>query len=461
MNPYQFEALPNIILMTCHDLGKHLGCYGVNTVHSPHLDMLAAEGIRFDRAFTTSPGCSPARAALSTGRYPHSNGVMGLTHPPFNWDLAPGERHIAQILAAAGYETHLFGFQHVSHSPQRLGFNHLHGFDRLTGCHEQPPLGGRVSGEVVNFLGGIDDSVPLYVEVNLEEPHRPYDQGGATPDDSRGVYVPAYLPDGPAARREMADLQGAIRQVDEAIGTILTAIDDAGLQQNTLVLFAADHGLAMPRAKCTLYDPGIEISFLMRWPVAGLSGGRVVDEMISNIDILPTVLEAVGVPVPPNVQGNSFLPLLRGDAFPGRTELHAEKTYHMYRDPMRAVRTERFKYIRNFETTFQVEVPSDVQVGAIYREHAELYCVGEHPPVELYDLVTDPTEQDNLAGNARLAEVEGWLDSRLWTWMERTGDPLLIRPVVSPRYWSSVENRLHPPGIETTQPLHEAGDRDN
>src|SRR5947209_3447483 len=117
---------PNILLLTCHDLGRFLGCYGVTTVGSPNLDRLAAEGVRLTRAFSTSCGCSPSRGALATGRYPHANGVMGLTHPPFGWDLHPDERHIAQILREAGYDTHLFGFQHVSLSDQRPGFEHVH-----------------------------------------------------------------------------------------------------------------------------------------------------------------------------------------------------------------------------------------------------------------------------------------------------------------------------------------------
>lgn len=434
MNCRSSRNLPDILLLTCHDLGRHLACYGVATVRSPHLDRLAAEGLRFARAFTTSPGCSPARAALATGRYPHSNGVMGLTHPPFNWDLAPGERHIAQILAGAGYQTHLFGFQHVSHRPERLGFAHLHGFDRLTGCHEHPAWGSNVAGHVAGFLRSAHVEAPLYIEVNLEEPHRPYDQGGAVPDDSLGVDVPGYLPDGPAARSEMAALQGAIRQADAGIGAIMAALEASGRADNTLVIFVADHGLAMPRAKCTLYDPGLEIAFLLRWRAGGFIGGRVVDEMVSNVDILPTVLDVIGIAAPGNLQGRSFGAILRAEPYVGRTEIHAEKTYHMYRDPMRAVRTERFKYIRNFETTFRVEVPSDVQVGAIYRQHAELFCLGEHPPVELYDLVTDPLEQRNLAGDASFVDVEGWLDSRLAAWMERTSDPLLVDPIVSPSY---------------------------
>jgi arylsulfatase A-like enzyme len=123
-----------------------------------------------------------------------------------------------------------------------------------------------------------------------------------------------------------------------------------------------------------------------------------------------------------------------GERYVPRTAVYAEKTFHSYYDPMRAVRTERFKYIRNFETAFEVEVPADVELGAIFRSHVELYHNGQHPPVELYDLEVDPLEQTNLSGDPRYAEIERELDTQLWTWMADTQDPLLQGPVASPAY---------------------------
>lgn len=425
---------PHILLITCHDLGRFLGCYGIATVHTPSLDGLAASGLRVDRAFATAPGCSPARSALATGRYPHSNGVMGLTHPPFNWSIKPDERHIAQILGDAGYATNLFGLQHASTDTARLGFGQVHPY-------KHKAWGASISGQVEAFLAGITPERPLYFEVNLEEPHRPYDQGGALPETDNGVTIPGYLPPGPATVAEMAAFQGAVRQADVAVGRILTAVDRADLRDDTLVVFCSDHGIAMPRAKCTLYDAGIEIALLLRWPAGEpVSGcGRTITEMVSNIDVLPSILEAAGIPVPARVQGQSFLPLLRGEPYVPRTALFAEKTYHSYYDPMRAVRTERFKYIRNFDTNFLVEVPGDVQKGLIFRDHVALYHGSEHPPVELYDLDNDPLEERNLAGDSRLAAVEQWLESRLWSWMARTEDPLLRGPVPSPAYLQTIE----------------------
>ena len=420
---------PNVILMTCHDLGRHLGCYGVETVHTPNIDSLAASGARFENAFCAAPQCSPSRAALATGRYPHQNGVMGLAHGSFRWDLNPGERHTAGLFREQGYKTHLFGLQHVTSEIERLGF------DRI---HNRAPARD-VASEVAAFLESAS-ARPFYAEINFFEPHRPYDHGGVEPDDSKGVFVPPYLPQDEASYEELAALQGAVREMDRAVGRVLEALEDAGLSQNTLVLFTADHGIAMPRAKCTLYDAGIEVPLIIRWPDA-IEKGRTSPELVSNVDVLPTLLEAAGAPIPENIQGRSFLPLLRGEPYESKDAVFAEKTFHSYYDPRRCVRTTRFKLIRNFDASFGTEVPGDIQQGPIFRAHSELYSTMPAPPVELYDLRDDPLEEDNLAGERDLSEVEVDLDARLWAWMEKTGDPLLDGPVASPRYRQSIEQR--------------------
>jgi N-sulfoglucosamine sulfohydrolase len=255
------------------------------------------------------------------------------------------------------------------------------------------------------------------------------------------VTVPPYIPDSAAAREEFAAFQGAIAAADRAVGRILTALDEAGLTDQTVIVFTTDHGIAMPRAKCTLYDPGLETALLIRWPAGGMGGGRVESALLSNIDLLPTLLELTGTPIPPAMQGRSYLSLLRGESYQPRNELFAEKTFHSYADPMRAIRNERYKYIRNFEAAFLVEVPGDIQQGAIFRADPSHYVGATHPPVELYHLETDPLEQTNLAGNPALAEIEREHDNRLWQWMEATDDPLLTGPVPSPAYRQAIAQR--------------------
>jgi N-sulfoglucosamine sulfohydrolase len=389
--------------MTTHDIGRHLHCYGRPSVISPNLDAFARDGVRFASCFATAPQCSPSRASLASGMYPHNNGVMGLAHRGFEWELAVP--HAAEVFAAGGFESHLFGGQHVTPHPERLGFTHTH------------PV--RAVAEALAQAEG----KRLYLEVNFEETHRPYPPAGEPP---AGLEIPGYLPNIPEAVEEMTAVEQTVTAMDAAAGRFFEALDRAGRTRDAFVVFTTDHGLAMPRAKCTLYDPGIEVALLARWPAGGVSGGRVDEQMVSNIDILPTLLEAAGIPVPERVQGQRLSK--------GRDAIFAEKTFHSYYDPMRCVRTQHHKLIRNFEQSFAVEVPGDIQAGPIFRSDPSRYSRDRPSMVELYDLGADPLEMHNLAGRPEVASIESALSQRLWEWMRQTHDPLLDGPIPSPYY---------------------------
>ena len=389
--------------MTTHDIGRHLHCYGHASVVSPNLDALAADGVRCASAFATAPQCSPSRASLATGMYPHSNGVMGLAHRGFDWDLSVP--HAAAVFAANGFESHLFVGQHVTARPDRLGF---------TGIHV-----GAALGDVLEHAG----DKRLYLEVNFDQTHRPYPPAGKPPPN---LEIPAYLPDIPEAREEMTAVQQTIASMDAAVGIFLNELEEAGRIDDAFVVFTTDHGLAMPRAKCTLYDPGLEVALIARWPAGGLSGGRVQGEMVSNTDVLPTLLAAAEISIPDRVQGHALAE--------GRDMIFAEKTFHSYYDPMRCARSQRHKFIRNFESSFAVEVPGDIQAGPIFRSDPLRYSRDRPSLVELYDLEKDPVEIDNLAGRPEVAGIEEELSERLWQWMRETKDPLLDGPIASPYY---------------------------
>ena len=174
---------PNIIKIVCHDIGRHLGCYGVKSVNSNAIDSLAKNGILFKNSFATSPGCSPSRAAIATGMYPHNTGVLGLAHAHFGWSLDKKINHIAKYFSKNGYTSILFGLQHVTYYEKTLGFNKI--------FPERP------ADEVIkNITKNIDNKIfkkPFYAEINFFEPHRPFDYGGVKPDKSKGVYIPKYL----------------------------------------------------------------------------------------------------------------------------------------------------------------------------------------------------------------------------------------------------------------------------
>jgi N-sulfoglucosamine sulfohydrolase len=421
---------PHIVLITTHDLGKHLSCYGQATVFTPAIQRVSDQGVTFDASFCTAPQCSPSRAALHTGRYPHAVGMMGLAHDPFSWRLHPDELHMAQRLRAAGYETALIGVQHLTDTTSLLQNPAELGYEMAL-----PVAPAREVGEhAAAFLAAHADSDrPFYLEVGFVEPHRPYDWGGAQPDDSLGVSIPPYIPESPEARQDFAALQGIIRVMDEGVGIIWRALEEYHLAENTWLIFTTDHGLAMPRAKCTLYDPGIETALVMHWPGGGLTGGRRIEHMVSHVDMVPTLLEGLGLAIPGNLQGRGYWPLLQGQAYEPRRAVFAEKTYHTMYEPMRAIRTTTHKLIANFAEDVAINVPADVQHSPIYP--TMLDAITRHRPyVELYDLLADPHETVNLAGQPGMADLERELKQELLAWMERTADPLLTGVPLSPQY---------------------------
>ncbi len=426
---------PNVLMITTHDSGRHFGCYGIDTVRSPAIDALAADGFRFTRYFAASPVCSASRAAQLTGRYPQSNGLMLLSSPPWSWELNPGERHLSQLLRDQGYYTALFGLQHETENPDRLGFQARH-----RECHRDMRFGADtacsapdIAGDVVRFLRtDAAARAPFYAQIGFFETHTPYDFGGAVPDDSKGVYVPPYLVENEAAREEFAGLQGAVRRADEAVGMILDALAATGLERDTLVIFTSDHGIETHRSKWFVYDPGLEISLLMRWPGGGVAGGHSCDWLLSNVDFLPTLLELLGVPAPDNVQGSSFAAALGPSGAAGprpRSEIFAMMQGFKNYPDARCVRTDGYKLVRSFSPERGYQPPVDLSRPGRPKKR---------PVVELFDLERDPLEFDNVAQQPEYAEVYRDLSDRLWDWLEAVDDPLLRGPVPTPYYHEAI-----------------------
>ena len=417
----------NVIYLICHDLGQHIGAYGINTVHTPNLDKLAAQGVMFENSICTAPQCSPSRAALMTGRYPHCNGVVGISNKGSYESLNPDEKPMVNIFAENGYDTFKFGQQHATYKEEMLNFMKRHpGKD----CRD-------VARDFESFIYGRkteEFSKPFFAHIGFAEPHRPFDYGGISPDKSLGVIVPPYLEDTEAAREEFALYQGAIRKMDESVGKILDCLDTCGFGENTLIVFTTDHGSPFPFAKCTLYDAGIKTVLIMKYNRKGISGNKIYKELISNVDVLPAILEATNIEIPQRVQGKSFWPLLTGGMYEKRTEVFAEMTYHKYYDPMRAIRTERYKLIYNFEHNPKIMIPGDSEGGPVALETIQKLCGAKKEYIELYDLKDDPYEKENLAEDTSYNNIKTDLLGVLYQWMQDTSDPILDGPIPSAAY---------------------------
>lgn len=408
----------NVLIVHWHDLGRYLGVYGHPDVSSPRLDRLAAEGILFTRAHATAPLCSPSRGSLFTGRYPQTNGLIGLAH--HGWEYRSGVRTLPEILSDAGWYSALFGMQHETSYPQRLGFDE---FDVSNSYCEY------VVDKAAEWLRGGDEDLggqPFLLTAGFFETHRPYPRDRYEPADTAEVDPPDYLPDTPDVRGDLASFYGAIATADAAVGRLLDTLAETGMDANTWVVFFTDHGPAFPRAKSTLYDAGTGIGMIIRPPAKRALAPRVYDELFSGVDLLPTLLGLLGLDVPDDVDGVSHARALvepNPHAVPVRDQVYTTKTYHDSFDPIRAIRTKEYSYIENYAPRPLLDLPLDIEESPSGMAVARL-VTGPRPQRELYDLRTDPTETTNLlAGDDTDAdEIAADLAVRLHDWRQRTGD---------------------------------------
>jgi arylsulfatase A-like enzyme len=411
-------AKENVLLVHWHDLGRQLGAYGHADVSSPQLDRLAAEGILLTRAHAAAPLCSPSRGSLFTGRYPQTNGLVGLAH--HGWEYRSGVRTLPQILSESGWYSALFGMQHETSYPKRLGFDE---FDVSNSYCEY--VVDQASQWLRDSAGGLGDR-PFLLTAGFFETHRPYPPDRYEPADSTAVDVPGYLPDTAEVRGDLAEFYGAITAADAAVGRLLDALADTGLDANTWVVFFTDHGPAFPRAKSTLYDAGTGIGMIIRPPANRSVAPRVYDELFSGVDLVPTLLGLLGVHVPADVDGVSHADALLApgaQAEPVREEVYTAKTYHDSFDPIRAIRTKDYSYIENYVPRPLLDLPWDIEESPSGQAIAPLVG-GPRPERELYDLRRDPSETHNLlAGDDPEADaIAADLAVRLNDWRQRTGD---------------------------------------
>jgi len=406
---------PNVLYLHSHDTGRQVQPMGA-AVETPRIQQLAEEGVLFRRAFCAASTCSASRACLLTGRYAHSNGMLGLAHR--GWSLDDYEWHVVHTLRTAGYHSVLIGEQHISKEPDVIGYDQVVKI-ATTRATDVAPV-------TIDVLRDIER--PFFLSVGFFETHREFFR----PEEGEDRYVapPPNLPDTPEIRRDVAAFNASARSLDAGIGAVLDEIDALGLRDDTLVICTTDHGMPFPGAKTTLTDRGIGVFLIMRGP-GGFTGGGVSDAMVSHIDLYPTICDVAGIPRPEFLQGVSILPLMDG-APAVRGEVFAEGTYHAAYEPQRAIRTDRWKYIRRFDDRPTPVLPNtdDGPAKDLWLRHG--WAEHELAREQLYDLVFDPQEQHNLIARPDHASVAADLRNRLETWMRETDDPLLDGPVPAP-----------------------------
>ncbi len=426
---------PNIVYVHSHDSGRYLSPYG-HDIPTPHLQRLAGEGMLFRRAFSAAPTCSPSRASLLTGHCPHQNGMLGLAHRGFS--LNDYHQHILYTLSARfvqGY--HGAGLQHIAAKAETIGYDEILPHKSLSAADVAPAA--------AEFLKR-RQAGPFFLDAGFQETHREYPNPTAA-DDARFIAPPMAIPDRPATRADMAAYHASARVMDHGVGVILEALERYGLAENTLVISTTDHGIAFPRMKCSLTDNGWGVSMIFRGP-GGFTGGKVCDAMISQLDVYPTLCELTGLKAPPWLEGKSFLPVVRGEAREINDQIFAEVNYHAAYEPKRAARTQRWKYIRRFGGRRTAVLPNcdDSPSKSVWLEYGWKNRIV--PEEQLYDLVFDPAEENNLTAAAAMTPVLAEMRQRLEKWMQSTNDPLLRGPVAAPH--GAVVN--DPDGISPQEP---------
>ncbi len=445
------EALPNVVVILSDDhSASFVGSYGNRDVRTPHLDQLAREGMRFERFYTSAPQCVPSRATLLTGRSPVGIGMTRFS--------APLPREIPTFLelmrARKGYVTGVIGRSyHLDGSGMRpretTEVFEQHGLvtfrDRLD--FVQGASRERIPDVLRQFMDRVPAGRPFAVQVSFGDPHRSFDAPRI--HDPKTLRLPPHFPDTDLLREDLAAHYDEIARLDSDIGTLRRLLEERGVLDNTVLIFMGDNGSAVLAGKGTLYEDGLKVPLIVRWP-AKVAGGSVYGGLISGEDIAPTVLAIAGVEAPASMTGVSFTAVLSGSkdtvrpaAFGARGSHGSDLPHNSIAfDLGRAVVTPRYKLIYNAlpERSY---APVDFDHQPFWRELVTLsrggprpsgwderYFVSPRPMFELFDLEQDPYEQRNLAGDPAFAQTLRELKGLMHEWMilERDYVPLPIPP---------------------------------
>jgi len=413
---------PNFIVFIADDAAwNDCGPYGNNKIKTPNINKLAKDGLVFNNAFLTTSSCSPSRCSILTGRYPHSTGAPELHMPlPANQLLFAGE------LQKVGYYTAVAGKYHIG--PQRAEFDSIYRRGSPSGCENW-----------VKALQNRPKDKPFFLWLAAIDPHRDYQPNTIPePHNPEDVIIPPFLPDNDFTRKDLAMYYDEISRLDSYLGKVMEELRNQGVDENTLVIYMSDNGRPFPRCKTRMYDSGIKTPFIVRWPEKIKKG--TTDALVSSIDIAPTFCELAGASIPEAFQGFSFVPVLEDFSVETREFVAAQHNWHDYQAHERAIRNHNYLYIRNSFPELNASPPADAVRSITYQEMIKMYknralnenqldCFIEHRVAEeLYDVVNDPYQLNNLAGDRRYAEALVEMREMLDNWMVEFDDQIPENP---------------------------------
>lgn len=422
------QSRPNIVVFIADDAGMEYGCYGDSAATTPHIDALAAEGLRFTQAFLTSPQCSPSRTSMLSGQFAHTIGTEDL-----HTGIDSTTRLLPDYLGEAGYFTGLMLKGHIGQHGMAQFDWYDEGF--WPDWVRDNTWNDKALGNFNTFLDQAGEQ-PFFLWVGFVDPHRPYRvedrQGGRAPAvaDPSQVRVPPFLVDNAKTRVDIADYYNEITRMDAHIGRMMNALEERGLRENTLVLYLSDNGMPFPRAKGTLYDSGLQTPWVWSWP-GHFPQGQTYGGLSSTIDLAPTLLDYAGIERPEEMYGQSLRPALEGPSLPGRKYVFAERNWHGADEHMRSIRTDSHLLILNSYVELPHGTPTDLSSSPSWYALKEARKLSPAQAwlfkaprlkIELYDVVADPFQVAPLSGREAHLSTAKRLCNELVEWMKATGD---------------------------------------
>ena len=450
-------SAPNLVLFVTDDMGADAGCYGNPVIQTPNLDALAKSGIRMMHAFCTTASCSASRSVILTGLYNHANAQFGHEHSYHHFRTYDNVKSLPVLLSAAGYRTARIGKFHV-------GPEDVYKFDKALPGNGRSPV--QMANNCRDFLAEKSDK-PFFLYFCTADPHRGGGKIGKeelAPDafgnrpqgwpgikevkyDPKDVIVPPFLPDTPACRAELAQYCQSVSRIDQGLGRLMEILKETGHDEDTLVIFTSDHGIAFPGAKTNLYEGGMRVPMVVRLPGkesgdrSQQSEGRTCHAMVNHADLTPTLLDFAGaLPQDHKFHGRSWKEAVTEENPKGWDEVNASHTFHeitMYY-PMKVVRTRTHKLIWNIAYPLPFPFASDLWEASTWQDvfqHGADAAYGKRsvrqyinrPQFELYDLAADPDETKNLAVDPQHARLLAELKAKLKAFQKRTEDPWILK----------------------------------
>lgn len=447
---------PNILFILTEDQGAHLSALGTVGLRTPHIDSLAREGVLFNQAFVDAPVCSASKAAIYTGLHAHSNGIptntMNFFRPASK--LTEAERNnslynfrrvpenvptLIEILKAANYYTRVTDKLHVAP-------NHKFPYD------EWGATSAESAKKFIETAGSLQR--PWFLWYNIRDPHRKFTDSDKHPIrvDPQDVEVPAFLPDTPVVRQDIAEYYDAIERADDKVGAVLAVLSKNRSKDNTLVIFMGDHGPSFQRGKMAPYDYGLRVPLLFAGP--NVENNIVSDKVVGAIDLMPTLLEVIGITPPLKQHGKSLKPILEGNSNAFKRDYIVSEVQHQAQQHDEGMRERsiydgRYRLIYRDKPSLPRDVNADIVKWPVWgnRTYAETILNkekfsmqyellrqidneaigGSSRVLELYDTKNDPDEIKDLINDPSMAKVKNRLMQSLMKWAKQTGDPLIMQ----------------------------------